>query len=404
VVMGVLTLEEWQDKRRKANPKTAEGGQMSQVARKQAYRGRQKVAGLQVREDRHGEKIFEARLTIDGKQQRVRLVAKHIDDAVAELHRLQRRGQRSIGDRRTTVAQLARTLMDGRRAQATAGDRSARAVKEDERRIALHILPTLGHLRVVELTRLDVEHAVTSWTATLTSVSARRSALNLLRSILDLGVPDIVETNPANAVKIVLPKTKTAREGRSLSKEQIEALLQRTTPTFKPLFAVLAQTGLRVSEALGLQWGDLDGDLLTISRQWDGNAFVVPKSAASKATIRVPGRTVVVLRQWQFDQTTKGIRTGPDDRIFTTSTGVPQSRRNALRAIQQAAVNAKLGDVQLHDLRHSCGSQLLAAGVPIPQVSAYLRHRNPAITMTIYARELEGAQSTAAAALDEVWS
>ena len=379
---------------------------MSQVERRQALRGRQRVAGLTVREDRNGEKVFEGRLTIDGKQQRVRLVAKHIDDAVTELHRLQRRGRRAIGDRSTTVAQLAKLLIDGRKAQAKAGggDRSARAVLEDERRIAIHILPTLGHLRVVELTRLDVEHAVTGWRRTLKSVSARRATLNLLRAVVGLGVRDVVDVNVVAAVRIVRPKTKTAREGRSLSREQIDMLLAKSTATFRPLFEVLAQTGLRVSEALGLQWADLDGDLLTISRQWDGSDLVPPKSAASSATIRIPARTVEVLSVWRAEQTARGIRTGPSDSVFTTSTGKLQSRRNALRAIQQAALNAKLGDVVLHDLRHSCGSQLLAAGVPIPEVAAYLRHRSPAITMQVYARELEGSVSTAATALDVVWA
>lgn len=52
----------------------------------------------------------------------------------------------------------------------------------------------------------------------------------------------------------------------------------------------------------------------------------------------------------------------------------------------------ELPPVRVHDLRHSLGSVLVAAGVPIPTVSRHLGHSNPATTMRIYARELDEPQ------------
>ena len=42
-----------------------------------------------------------------------------------------------------------------------------------------------------------------------------------------------------------------------------------------------------------------------------------------------------------------------------------------------------------HHLRHNCGSYLLSENVPITMVSKILGHANPAITMSVYASELQ---------------
>jgi len=39
-----------------------------------------------------------------------------------------------------------------------------------------------------------------------------------------------------------------------------------------------------------------------------------------------------------------------------------------------------------HDLRHSCAALLLAAGTPAPRVAAIMRHADPRVTLTVYAR------------------
>jgi integrase len=49
----------------------------------------------------------------------------------------------------------------------------------------------------------------------------------------------------------------------------------------------------------------------------------------------------------------------------------------------------------LHTLRHSHGSQLIADGVPIPEVSARLGHANPNVTMGVYAHVIPGQGNAA---------
>jgi integrase len=52
----------------------------------------------------------------------------------------------------------------------------------------------------------------------------------------------------------------------------------------------------------------------------------------------------------------------------------------------------------LHTLRHTHGSHLLAAGVPLTDVSKRLGHVNPHVTATVYAHALPGRHDLAAAA------
>jgi hypothetical protein len=53
----------------------------------------------------------------------------------------------------------------------------------------------------------------------------------------------------------------------------------------------------------------------------------------------------------------------------------------------------------LHTLRHTHGSQLLAAGVPLTDVSKRLGHTNPHVTATVYAHVMPGHDDLAA----DVW-
>jgi integrase len=58
------------------------------------------------------------------------------------------------------------------------------------------------------------------------------------------------------------------------------------------------------------------------------------------------------------------------------------------------------GDLRFHDLRHTDASLSLAAGVPVPTVSAMLGHANPSVTLSIYAHAVPGTMQVAADAMD----
>jgi integrase len=162
---------------------------------------------------------------------------------------------------------------------------------------------------------------------------------------------------------------------------------------YRAVAAACYFAGLRVSEALGLQWGDLDfrSGTVSIERQLGSGADFVPlKSAASRATMpMLPAlaRELQALRP-------AGAIPHPAAPVFPKG-----DRHNAARAIRNAGKACGFASdkpLSPHDLRHSIGSELLARGVPLPDVSRFLRHADVRITAQVYAHSLDnGLTSTA---------
>jgi integrase len=130
----------------------------------------------------------------------------------------------------------------------------------------------------------------------------------------------------------------------------------------RALVILLAGTGLRISEALGLQVGDVDFLRGThrVERQRDSRAegFIPPKTRSSVRTVPL-GRVVV-------DGLAAHLATyGPaqDGSIFTDASGRP------LTYSTWKHLWAALGtSYKTHDLRHYAPSALIAGGASVKQV------------------------------------
>ena len=62
------------------------------------------------------------------------------------------------------------------------------------------------------------------------------------------------------------------------------------------------------------------------------------------------------------------------------------------------AIRNELGydSIRLHDLRHFAATRLMAAGIPVRQVSGRLGHANPATTLSVYTHFLEAIDQDSA--------
>jgi integrase len=165
---------------------------------------------------------------------------------------------------------------------------------------------------------------------------------------------------------------------------EVETLLAKLGDEYRPVAAALFYGALRVSEALALTWADVDfaGASLTVRGT---------KSQASWATIPLLPPLAEHLRAHRERQAAKGFeRIGQHALVFQSTSGRPQHRRNALRAVQNAAAAAGLNGedrepVGCHDLRHSCAAFAFSLGMTPVEVARLLRHSDPAITLSTYA-------------------
>jgi integrase len=87
------------------------------------------------------------------------------------------------------------------------------------------------------------------------------------------------------------------------------------------------------------------------------------------------------------------------DYIFCNPDGSPLKPDTVSASVSLLFRNLDLPKgASLHTLRHTHGSHLLAAGVPLTDVSKRLGHVNPHVTATVYAHALPGRDDLAAAA------
>jgi integrase len=179
----------------------------------------------------------------------------------------------------------------------------------------------------------------------------------------------------------------------------MKALLKAAQGTdLYPLWALMATTGVRVGEALGLRWEDLDLDARTlrVNRTVYRGQTCLPKTDSSRRTIKLSRLVIEALRQhpqqcgW----------------VFPTSIGTTINVNNLrYRSWKRLLERAHLpSGTRIHDLRHSSATLLLSKGVPIKVVSEMLGHSDVSITLSIYAHVLPDMQDGAAEAMDDALS
>src|SRR5580698_982674 len=217
----------------------------------------------------------------------------------------------------------------------------------------------------------------------------------------------IAEINPVEASEPPIPKKK---EGIALSVEQQEQLIAgATAPWGMDVFLELdAATGARRGELLGLQWTDLQGNQLMIGHSLSqvGQAVFLKEPKNKKfREITIPPSALKKLQAHRKKQQPYREHFGESyqgDYIFCNPDGSPMKPDTVSASVSLLFRDLKLPKgASLHSLRHTHGSQLLAAGVPLTDVSKRLGHVNPHVTATVYAHALAGRDDLAATAWEK---
>ena len=162
--------------------------------------------------------------------------------------------------------------------------------------------------------------------------------------------------------------------------------------------------GLRISEALALSWDDIDftnGEIhvhrqicstpkhlrVGTSYETDTNLVITPtKTLQSNRHVPLHLRTQELLLQ-----TPEKERTGL---VFGTSKGTPMSAGNYSRRIFKPLTKSLGLELKTHDLRKMYGSFLIAQGENIVEVSRWMGHATPSITLDIYAKVVSDREVT----------
>ncbi len=184
--------------------------------------------------------------------------------------------------------------------------------------------------------------------------------------------------------------------------------------SYHVLWLVLAMTGMRRGEALGLRWRDVDLDAGTIAirrgarmiryKGEPGEVHEGPTKGHKARVVDIDAVTVAVLRGWRRERGGMALQLARDDALvfgtvengFRNPEHVSHTFKDAVARCRRALGDNAVPAIRLHDLRHTCASVLLSSGVPVKVVSERLGHASPMITLTVYAHVRPGDQRDAA--------
>jgi integrase len=171
------------------------------------------------------------------------------------------------------------------------------------------------------------------------------------------------------------------------------ALLLKATRDehFFPILLLLARTGLRIGEACGLRWRDLDltsaPPRLTVVWQLDRwGELAHPKTASSRRTIPLRPAVAAELEAWRNRQQQRAADDFDDVHglVFTTRSGRPVNQRNVGRAFHRARTAAGVDHGSLKTFRATVATQLAEAGLHPSKIQTFLGHAHVTTTMTYY--------------------
>jgi integrase len=340
-----------------------------------------------------------------GKQRQKTLQARTIQRAIAEAeeHRTNIRPGEAVAPSRLTVSDVAVEYFERVEAAVATGERSQRTLDLYRQRYSKYVEPSLGRRRVQEIRAEQIgaiyakqrKGGLAPWT-----IAGTNTFLSAFFSFaLSRGY---IASNPLHRLdKIEKPKQISKREARRLTDCEVRALCAAATSGYRAVVATLAWTGLRVSEALGLRWEDVDfeNQELRARHQLDGSGKLKkPKTKAGLRSIPLLPVLDSELRQHRQRQLAKGL-VAPEQLVFTTLTGKPLNRHNVrsrgvLAAAKKAGLAADGGPtITTHDLRRTFISHLiLGLGLDPVRVSKIAGHSNVSVTLNIYADEFDRAQ------------
>jgi integrase len=200
-----------------------------------------------------------------------------------------------------------------------------------------------------------------------------------------------------NVAALVRPPAAVRPLQRVWSRDDVALFLAATAQQpYGPLWRLLLTTGMRIGEALGLTWADVDLERGTVSirrtitRDLRGKATLgeTTKTPSSLRTIGIPPTVVAALRHQRDAQTFTRRHAGPlwqdHGLVFARWQGGIIAPNTVRAAFERDCKLAGVDPIRLHDLRHTAATLLVESGERLESIRDRLGHRSLATTADLY--------------------
>lgn len=256
------------------------------------------------------------------------------------------------------------------------------------------IIPMLGHIKLVDLKPAHIQQYIKYLQDNgKPSPSTIRRKLAVLQSVLHQAVKlGLIQTNPANAERLTMPKVITPKVEIFTKQEAVEMLscLEDEPLQYKVIVYLAIMSGAREGELTALKFSDVDfiNNRITIERaayKLKGEPIATkPPKDNDVRTVKIDEYTIDLIRLLKAEKEQERLRLGTawegDEWLFTTWNGsimYPATPSHWFRAFLK---RHNLKHRKFHALRHTSATLQLLGGVNIKQVSGRLGHADLRVT------------------------
>lgn len=203
----------------------------------------------------------------------------------------------------------------------------------------------------------------------------------------------VVQRNPVDASDP--PKKQSQLDMRTWTNAQLLQFLDVASEhRHSALWWLLATTGMRRGEALGLRWSDVDLERREVRIQRalvnvdGGRDWSTPKTKAGRRTIVIDDDMVTALKAHRARQNAEKLALGAgyadQDLITAQEDGQSVGPTRITEQFTRLSKRAGLPHIRLHDLRHTYATLALEAGIHPRVVQEQLGHSHVSVTLGIY--------------------
>jgi integrase len=286
-------------------------------------------------------------------------------------------------------------------------------------RLRVRILPTLGSLPLTSITRESVRTLLGDMVRGGNQRSKGRpvargtmqAALRTLSAILTTAEEDgLIAINPARRMGKQLAPTGAdeLHEIEVFDRAELSRLLklaEQDTPEWYPFVLCLARAGLRLGEAIALEWRDIDlaTRIILVRRSRRKNRVTEPKNGKTRRVDISPQLMNVIWDLKTLQEAEAAVAGHPaPGRVFSDRSGGPV-QEDAFRNNVWAPLlrRAHLRYRKPHTLRHTFASMLIEAGEPLTYIQQQLGHHSAAFTLKVYAHLLPRGSRRGVDVLDD---
>ena len=248
--------------------------------------------------------------------------------------------------------------------------------------------------------------------------TVKRYHANIHKALNEAVELDLISINPANNIKLEKSEQYIASY---YNKDELDKLFKVAKGSIIELHILLASYyGLRREEVCGLKWSAIDFVNHTITIEHtvtqcgvDGQYKVVKKNRTkNKSSHRtfplIPEIEILLLKEKEKQESQKKLfgnsYLNKEGYIFVDDEGKLILPNRVTKTFAKLIKANNLKKIRFHDLRHSCASLLLANGINMKEIQAYLGHSNYSCTANLYSHLESNTKEKSAKVIEKVLS